>query len=193
MRFRTEFRNIFETTLDQGSLVYSAADKLNALYRFCTGDARQAIEDCRMGELNEAAYKTAWDILYDNFGRPLYIVGAFIDELTSKDPVDTNDLQSLMKVSDRLQSASRVLTQCNALSQVNAPKVLYTIYERFPKSFLKEFSNCYRSSLIRGEEPTFVQFVDFVKREATVAKSPLVKFINSLQSTSILLPEGIVA
>ena len=93
MRFRTEFRNIFETTLDQGSSVYSAADKLNALYRFCTGDARQAIEDCRMGELNETAYKTAWDILYDNFGRPLYIVGAFIDELTSKDPVDTNDLQ----------------------------------------------------------------------------------------------------
>ena len=71
-----------------GTIVYLAADRLNALYRFSIGDARQAIEDCWMSDLNDAAYTSAWEVLDKNIGSPLYIIGAFTDE--RKIPSDTS-------------------------------------------------------------------------------------------------------
>ena len=49
---------------------------------------------------------------FDIYGRPAYVVGAFVKELTADRHIDTNDITTLVDSSDQLLSVTQILSQC---------------------------------------------------------------------------------
>ncbi len=141
--------------------------KLNYLIQNCTGDAKEAVEDCVILPPNEG-YSKALEILKKRFGRPHEIARSYIRDLVNGLPMKPSDLN---RFSVKMNRASMTLNQMGYRADLDNSENLLQIVRRLPMHLRSKWADKADSIIEDGEEPRFDDLAAFIERQARVASS----------------------
>jgi hypothetical protein len=141
--------------------------KLNYLIQNCTGDAKEAVEDCVILPPSEG-YSKALEILKKRFGRPHEIARSYVRDLVNGPPMKPSDLN---KFSVKMNRASMTLNQMGYRADLDNSENLLQIVRRLPMHLRSKWADKADSIIEDGEEPRFDDLAAFIERQARVAST----------------------
>ncbi len=141
--------------------------KLNYLIENCTGEAKDAIEDCVIMPPNEGYFK-ALEILKKRYGRPHDIARMYIRDLVNGPAIESSDLSKLSLMMNR---CSMTLNQIGYQADLNNSENLLQIVRRLPMHLQTKWAEKADIIIEDGVEPQFDDLAAFVERHARVAST----------------------
>ena len=154
-----------------GGRVQDPAVKLNYLIQFCTGTARKVIEQCVLLP-PQVGYDRAIKQLSDRFGSKHMVAASYIAEIKQGPKVQPNNVEALLEFADSLDTAYVVLSQLDYTSDVNSTDTIGSCVRRLPQYIANKWvDQAAKITLEQYREPQFLDFVNFVKAQASVANT----------------------
>ena len=163
------FFALFDETV--ANVVTDDAVKLNRLYKYTKGDAKDAIKRCpTLG--GTKGYKLAREILHRRFGNDHLIAEQIISGLKSGQPIKS--CADLRKLSDELLNCYATLSEMSRIQEIDTQSCIADIASRL-QPYIRTRWKRLAMDMRRDKDryPNFQDFVDFVAREADDASDPV--------------------
>ena len=184
----TAFMANFSTYI--GNQPMPASYKLGYLVQFCTGEAKEAIQDCHAEPDPEKGYFEALRILKDQFGRTHEVARSHLSELINGPSIQLSDGTALAQLSRKMNSCSIALTGSDYAQNLNSEETLRQIVKRLPKPLRVKWVE--RAAAILNSNylnPTFEDLMRFVQERARVASCPFADTIEKEKKGQSKTPE----
>ena len=163
------FFALFDESVDR--VVTDDSVKLTRLLQFTCGDAKSAIESCiHLG--GSRGYQQARKILTERFGDNHLISERVIASLKNGRPVRT--AEDLIHLADDLSNGHTTLNSVNCLSEIDTQSCIADIALRL-QPFMR---NRWKRNVMdikenKGRYPKFLEFVEFIRKQAAEATDPV--------------------
>ena len=167
----TSFMHNFETCLEKE--IPDNSRRLQLLIQHCTGKAKEVVQSCVNLPIEEA-YQIAKGTLFEHFGRPHIIAKAHIKTLEDIAPVKQGDgAQSLLEFVRGLEVADRTLLGMGSVyvEELNHVNTLKLLSRKLPVFLRIKWAERAGEIIESGERPKFGDFLQFVKRRATLVNN----------------------
>ena len=105
--------------------------KLTYLIQYCSGEAREVIENCCVLESKEG-YKRAREILHHQFGKPHIVARAHINQLAKGQSIKPTDGAALQSLSRQMLKCELTLSQIGFDADLKNSETLLGIMDRLP-------------------------------------------------------------
>ena len=169
------FMKNFEVNLEHR--VQDDNTRLSYLIQYCTGVAKEAIENCVLLPADQG-YHEAKDILRKNFGQKHIIVHAFIDKVVKGPQIKASDPEKLLQLARDMRNCCLNSVQLNYRADINSMDTLGKVVKRLPPHLQAKWAD--KSSRIGMDfEPELSHLTEFVEKRAAVANTTFGKLVGS--------------
>ena len=135
--------------------------KLSYFIQYCIGEAKEAISDCVIMEL-ESGYIKAKDILAPRYSRPHITARSLIQQLVSGPKIKPNDGAGLSKLAIQMTRCSMTLEEMGYLSDLNNYDNLLKIVRRLQISIRAKWVERADMIIEMGNDPNFGNLASFI-------------------------------
>ncbi|XP_063968368.1 uncharacterized protein LOC129265564 [Lytechinus pictus] len=170
-----KFMNTFEVNI--GDKVNDDRMRLNYLIQFCTGKARDAIENCILLEPS-AGYARAKLILHDQFGRNYIVARAHVERVLKRSHIRSSDSQALWDLARDMRRCQITTSQLGYTADMSTTETLLKIQELLPIHLQGQWASKAHSLMEQAVIPNFSHMTDFVEQAAKVASNVFGKHIG---------------
>ncbi|XP_041458410.1 uncharacterized protein LOC121410406 isoform X2 [Lytechinus variegatus] len=174
-----KFMNTFEVNI--GDKVNDDRMRLNYLIQFCTGKARDAIENCILLEPS-AGYARAKLILQDQFGRNYIVARAHVERVLKRSHIRSSDSQALWDLARDMRRCQITTSQLGYTAHMSTTETLLKIQELLRVHLQGQWASKAHSLMEQAVIPNFSYMTDFVEQAAKVASNVFGKHIGRSQS-----------
>ncbi|XP_071483331.1 uncharacterized protein [Diadema antillarum] len=162
------FINSFEVNVEQK--VLDDRTRLTYLIQYCSGKARNSIENCVLMEPREG-YAEAKRILREQFGQPHVVANAHLDKILKRSQVKQNDHAGLWDLARDMKRCGMVLAQMGYLADANGSETLLKIQRLLPVHLQAEWARRAHAMMVRCVVPNFDLMTTFVEESAQLASN----------------------
>ncbi|XP_071476616.1 uncharacterized protein [Diadema antillarum] len=162
------FINSFEVNVEQK--VLDDRTRLTYLIQYCSGKARNSIENCVLMEPREG-YAEAKRILREQFGQPHVVANAHLDKILKRSQVKQNDHAGLWDLARDMKHCGMVLAQMGYLADANGSETLLKIQRLLPVHLQAEWARRAHAMMVRCVVPNFDLMTTFVEESAQLASN----------------------
>ena len=173
-----KFMNNFELNIENEEP--SNRHRLSYLIQYCTGEAKELIEDCVM--LGDKGYARAKELLTDRYGQSHVVAQCYIGKLVNGPVIRNNDTKSLSRLGLEMSRAEITLTQLGFLEQINNLENIRRIVGRLPGYMKSKWVELAYSITKKGQSVKFTDLCKFVNERASLESSMFgLDFANALK------------
>ena len=158
-----KFIRCFETNIQDR--ISDSSLRLSYLIQYCTGEAKESIEDCVIQEPTEG-HQRARKILEKRYGRPHIIARAHIQKLIECPVLKPNDHKALSQLSMQMDRCLLTLEQMGYEADLNNCDNLLKIVRRLPLHLRSKWVDRADMIIESGIEPSFSDLVNFIEKSA---------------------------
>ena len=144
--------------------------RLSYLIQYCTGKAKEAIENCAILPGPEG-YKAAREILRKNFGQRHVIIRSFIDKVVKGPQLKSSDGEKLLQLARDMRICLLNSAELSYQADINSLDTLKKIVMRLPVHMQAKWADESGKILEMGSEPTFSHLADFLEKRALTANT----------------------
>ena len=153
-------------------------ERLSYLIQFCSGVAKDAIENCVILPPGQG-YSEAKDILQKNFGQKHIIVRAFIERVVMGPQIRASDAEKLSQLARDMRNCVMSSEHMRYKADINSMDTLRKVVMRLPPHIQAKWAEV-SSKLIEADiEPEFSHLTDFVEKRAAVANTAFGKLVGT--------------
>ena len=164
------FINMFETVVE--ARVKDPKDRLVLLIEHTYGEAKSVIEMCLYLEAS-AAYQRAKSLLQENYGNPIKIANMYIEKLRQWPRIFEGDGKGIREFYVFLIKCQGALWDQVYVNELNTSSLLQSLCIKLPQRMQRKWSENVCMILSRAQgRTTFVDLVEFVRKESEVANDP---------------------
>ena len=149
----------------------SDAQKVEYLPKFLCGEALEVVRRNR-----GCNFKTLMDTLEEGYGQSIRIAQACIEDLVSGPKLAPNDSAGLLNFAEKLNTATKVLTQKNE-QEVSVATNLKRI-ANLPSDMIGKWQTENYKITSRGESARLKDIARFVKKQVTIKNDPVLEVRN---------------
>lgn len=179
------FINNFDVNI--ASKVSEDRVRLTYLIQFCKGKARESIENCVLME-EGAGYKSARDILRNQFGQAHIITHSLINKVTDRQQIRPNDGEGLWQLARNMRKCQITLSQIGNSADMNSSDNLLKIQQLLPIHHQAEWAKRAQSMIQSHNEPNFSHMTDFIEQKAKIASNMFGQNIGNSRSNKTSQP-----
>ena len=173
-RFIKNFELNVESTLKDDNV------RLSYLIQYCTGKAKEAIENCVILPGAEG-YKAASDILKRNFGQRHVIIHSLVDKVVKGPQLKSSDGETLSQLACDMRICQLNSSEMRYEADINSVDTLTKIVMCLPIHMQAKWAEKSGKLLEMGLQPSFVDLTEFLEKRALVANNELSKLVGSKQ------------
>ena len=151
--------------------------RLSYLIQYCTGKAKEAIENCVILPGPEG-YKAAREILRKNFGQRHVIIRSFIDKVVKGPQLKSSDGEKLLQLARDMRICLLNSAELSYQADINSLDTLKKIVMRLPVHMQAKWADESGKILEMGSEPTFSHLADFLEKRALIANTEFGKLVG---------------
>ena len=152
--------------------------RLSYLIQYCTGSAREAIENCVI-QPAEIGYREAKEILHKNFGQPHIIIRAFINKVVQGPQLKPSEPDKLLQLARDMRNCYLNSDQMGYKSDINAMETLKKIVKRLPPHLQAKWADESGKLIESGGDPLFKHLTEFVEKRAACANTEFGKLVGT--------------
>ena len=145
---------------------------LSYLIQFCTGEAKRAIECCRLLDPTHGVLE-AKRILRERYGQPFVIAQSLLNQIVTGPEIKSSDQKALFELANDMESCKLTLTELGYVSEINASYNLRRITNRLPRHLKAKWLDCAGKIRDDGKEPLFDELFSFIRKSARNAVDPI--------------------
>lgn len=153
--------------------------KLTYLIQYCSGEAREVIENCCVLELKEG-YERAKEILHHQFGRPHIVARAYINQLAKGQSIKPTDSAALQSLSRQMLKYELTLSQMGFDADLNNSETLLGIMDHLPPYLQRKWTERAETIFGVGKRPCFSDLTAFVQKSADTANNMFGLHLNEV-------------
>ncbi|XP_023806193.1 uncharacterized protein LOC105356638 [Oryzias latipes] len=166
-----EWRTCFKALIESGCV--SSAHRLFYLKKYISGEALSVLEGT-FYRSDEEAYVQAWGALNKRYGHPFVIQRAFRGKLSSWPKIGSKESLRLREFSDFLISCKNAMPYVQGLKILDDCEENQKILLKLPDWVTARWNRHVTKTLDEEKEyPGFVEFAEFVAKEAQIACNPV--------------------
>ena len=152
--------------------------RLSYLIQYCTGVAKDAIENCVLLP-SDQGYHEAKEILRKNFEQKHIIVHAFIDKIVKGAQIKASDPEKLLQLARDMRNCCLNSVQLNYRADINSMDTLGKVVKRLPPHFQAKLADESSKMIVIYLEPELSHLTEFVEKRAAVANTAFGKLVSS--------------
>ncbi|VDP90631.1 unnamed protein product [Echinostoma caproni] len=137
-------------------------ERLAYLIHCCTGEAREAIEECVLLP-EDIGYIRALSILESQFGCPDEVAENLLDGLLHGNKLRTSDIHGLRKLIRQVVNSEIILQQMGYASILNCPTTIKGVIRRIPEYMQLKWADEMTSSRLQGTKLLFRDLIAFLE------------------------------
>lgn len=138
-------------------------ERLSYLIHCCTGEAREAIEDCKL-LLGVSGYARALKILEMQFGCSDDVAEGLLEELVHGNRLKAGDVVGLRKLLRQATNCEISLSELGYQASLNCSTIIKSVVRRLPEHLQIKWADQVLDKRIDGVDLTFRDLVAFLER-----------------------------
>ncbi|KAJ8047819.1 hypothetical protein HOLleu_06923 [Holothuria leucospilota] len=142
--------------------------KLTYLIQFCTGIAKESIENCILMNPPEGL-KKAKLILANQFGTNHEVTHALLEKVLQRDPIGPNDSEGLRELARVMRKCEITLNELGQVANMNSSDTLLKVQKLLPLRLQGEWAKRAWGIMQMKMEPKFSNMADFIEQASQVA------------------------
>ncbi|XP_030844258.1 uncharacterized protein LOC105444708 [Strongylocentrotus purpuratus] len=176
------FCNCFDVNIEHK--VQDNRMRLTYLIQFCTGKAREAIENCILLH-PDTGYSRARSILQDQFGQNYIVAKAHVDRVICRANLRPSDSQALWDLARDMRRCQMSTSQMGYSADMSSTDTLLKIQSLLPVHLQARWASKAHVAMEQSVIPNFSHMTDFIEQEAKIASNVFGKNIGqSFKSSS---------
>ena len=161
----------------------TAAEKLNLLNKYLTGEAKAAIKGSLMLSPEEA-YVESYRLLVSRYRDKSRLANNYLSQLRSWSKISGTDSVGLRRYVDFLNHGRTAMTGIKAMRVLNDESENINMIKKLPIWLGRKWTRRVATYREENEEyPSFSEFVDFLSREDRIAHDPASKALQKDDNT----------
>ena len=166
----------FESYIEQRTP--SPIERLHFLGRYTSGEAKAIIQGL-LSLRSPGAYSKAKEKLVERYGNEFILAKAYREKIKNWPPVKPGDGKSLQKLADYLENCDTAMKTVPLLASLDDPLENAKIVSKLPRYMSDRWKRKVDEWIYGGTGrgyPPFAEFVQFIRKDASVACSPIDRF-----------------
>ncbi|XP_054752108.2 uncharacterized protein LOC129257739 [Lytechinus pictus] len=175
------FINKFEAVI--GNKNVDDRSKLMYLIQYCSGKAKESIENCLLLDAG-TGYNKAKEILSEQFGQSFLVTTAHINKVLNRQPIRPNDGAALWDMARDMRRCEIVLSQMGYSADMNSSDNLLKIQQLMPIHMQSEWAKRAHNMMRNRIAPNFSMMVEFVEQGAQLSSNMFGRNIGKAKPAS---------
>ncbi len=164
------FVRSFESNVEMGTDDYGK--RLQLLIQFCSGKARNSIENCILLDPTDG-YAKAKAILAERFGNSYVVANSLVKKVCDGSQIKPGNKEGLQEMADELESCEITLKATKRLTQLNNEDRLLKILERCPIYVKSRWQSRVQDIRLQQRDPTITDVRMMIRTVANEKNDPV--------------------